>query len=201
MDDDGASHVSATAYATPVADKPTDVVFPVDELLLIVSVPLTDPLVVGLKSTFTVALCPGLSDAGTFELEIENPVPESVTELIATAEVPVEFNVTVWVDVVFRLTFPKAMVGESTLSVEMPGFSESAKVFATELTVAVSVAVVAEETAATLAVKLAEVEPAATVTDTGTVTETVLLASETASPPAGAVAVNVTVQLSLPAAE
>jgi len=81
------------------------------------------------------------------------------------------------------------------------GESDIAKVFATLLAVAVTVAVWAEITAETVAVKLAEVAPAATVTLAGTDTAELLLASATASPPVGAAAVSVTVQLSLPAVE
>jgi hypothetical protein len=52
----------------------------------------------------------------------------------------------------------------------------------------------------TVAVKLAVVEPAATVTEAGTVTDELLLARLTAKPPVDAAAFSVTVQLSLPAA-
>jgi hypothetical protein len=58
--------------------------------------------------------------------------------------------------------------------------NESAYVFDTLPFVAVNVAVVADETAATVAVKLAEVAPAATVTEAGTVTDDELLARVTA---------------------
>jgi hypothetical protein len=50
-------------------------------------------------------------------------------------------------------------------------------------------------TAATVAEKVAVVAPAATVTEEGTVTEAMLLASVTAWPPVGAAAFSVTVQL------
>jgi hypothetical protein len=54
-------------------------------------------------------------------------------------------------------------------------------------------------TADTVAVKLAVVDPAATVTEAGTVTAELLLARLTANPPLGAAAFSVTVQLSVPA--
>ena len=54
-------------------------------------------------------------------------------------------------------------------------------------------------TAETVALKVAVVAPAGTVTDAGTVTATLLLARLTASPPVGAAAFTVTVQASVPA--
>jgi hypothetical protein len=54
-------------------------------------------------------------------------------------------------------------------------------------------------TADTVAVKLAVVAPAATVTEAGTVTAVLLLARLTANPPPAAAVFSVTVQLSLPA--
>jgi hypothetical protein len=51
-----------------------------------------------------------------------------------------------------------------------------------------------------VAVKLAVVDPAATVTEAGAVTAELLLATLTANPPLGAAAFSVTVQLSVPAA-
>ena len=51
----------------------------------------------------------------------------------------------------------------------------------------------------TVAVKLAVVEPAATVTEAGTVTAELLLARLTAKPPVGAAALSATVQVSVPA--
>jgi len=78
--------------------------------------------------------------------------------------------------------------------------SEIAKVLLTLPAEAVKVAVCAEVTAETAAVKLAVVAPEATVTEAGTATEVLLLASETAWPPLGAAPLNVTVQASVPAA-
>ena len=92
------------------------------------------------------------------------------------------------------------MVQLTALSVAV-GLRVSATVLDALPAVAVTVAVCADETAATVAVKLAEVAPAATVTEAGTVTAELLLASVTARPPVGAAAVSVTVQASVPAAE
>lgn len=64
--------------------------------------------------------------------------------------------------------------------------------------VAVRVAVCAEVTAATVAVKLAEAAPAATVTEAGTVTAELLLARLTLIPPVAAAVVSVTVHASVP---
>jgi len=64
---------------------------------------------------------------------------------------------------------------------------------------AVMVAVWADVTALTMAEKLAVVAPAGTVTEAGTVTALLLLASVTACPPVGAAELSVTVQLSVAA--
>jgi hypothetical protein len=54
-------------------------------------------------------------------------------------------------------------------------------------------------TVVTVAVKLAEVDPAATVTEAGAVTAELLLARLTVNPPVGAAVFSDTVQLSVPA--
>ena len=64
---------------------------------------------------------------------------------------------------------------------------------------AVTVAVCDEVTAATVAEKPAVVDPAATVTFAGTVTDVLLLASRTLTPPVGAAPVRVAVHASVPA--
>lgn len=61
------------------------------------------------------------------------------------------------------------------------------------------VAVCEVETAATEAENAADVEPEATVTDAGTVTELLLLERVTAMPPIGAAAFRLTVQVSVAA--
>ena len=72
-----------------------------------------------------------------------------------------------------------------TLSVGTAAPSDRAKVLATLLALAVRVVVCAVLTEETVAVKLAVVEPAATVTEAGTVTVELLLARLTAKPPGG----------------
>ena len=132
--------------------------------------------------------------------ETENPVPATVAALTTTGKVPVEVSVTDWVAGESRVTLPKAIVVALTLNRVVPDEpSEIAKVFDTLPAVAVSVTVAAVLTAETVAVKVALVAPAATVTEAGTVTFELLLARLTANPPVAAAAFNVTVQLSVPA--
>jgi hypothetical protein len=126
------------------------------------------------------------------------PVPAKVTALTVTAAVPVEDRVRDWVAGEFRSTSPKAMVVAFTLSVGTAAPSDRAKVFDTLPALTVRVAVCAVLTEETVAVKVAVVDPAATVTEAGTVTVELLLARLTAKPPVGAAAFSVTVQLSVP---
>lgn len=99
---------------------------PVDELLAIVIVPVEAPAVVGSKVTFTVAVCPGVSVAGTLVLASANPTPLTFTELIERDAVPVELSVTVCVDVVFKVTLPNGTEVVSTASVATEALSDKA---------------------------------------------------------------------------
>jgi hypothetical protein len=130
--------------------------------------------------------------------ETVKPVPATVAALTVTAAVPVEDRVSVCVVAVFTFTLPKDRLDELTLSVGTAAPSDRAKVSATLPALAVRVAVCAVLTEETVAVKAAVVEPAATVTEAGTVTALLLLARLTAKPPVGAAAFRVTVQLSVP---
>ncbi len=130
--------------------------------------------------------------------ETVKPVPVRVTALTVTAAVPVEDKVNVCVVAVFTLTLPKDKLDKLTLSVGTDAPSERAKVSATLLALAVRVAVCAVLTEETVAVKVAVVEPAATVTEAGTVTALLLLARLTVNPLVAAAAFRVTVQLSVP---
>ena len=127
------------------------------------------------------------------------PVPATVAALTVTAAVPVEDRVNVCVVAVFAFTLPKDRLDVLTLSVGTAAPNCRAKVFATLSALAVRVAVCAVLTEEIVAVKLAVVEPAATVTEAGTVTDELLLARLTVNPPVAAAAFSVTVQLSVPA--
>jgi hypothetical protein len=130
--------------------------------------------------------------------ETVKPLPLIAAALTVTAAVPVEDRVRACVVAAFTFTLPKDKLDELTLSVGTPALSVRAKVFDTLPALAVRVAVCAVLTDETVAVKLAVVEPAATVTEAGTVTVELLLARLTAKPPVGAAAFSVTVQLSVP---
>jgi hypothetical protein len=122
-----------------------------------------------------------------------------VPALIVTAEVPVEDRVSVCVVAVFTLTVPNDRLDELTPRVIADAPNCNAKVLVALLALAVSVTVWAVPTGDTVAVKLAVVDPAATVTEAGTVTAELLLARLTAKPPLAAAGFRVTVQLSVPA--
>ncbi len=131
--------------------------------------------------------------------ETVKPVPVTVAEFTVTDAVPEEVKVSEWVDGVLMFTSPKAMVVALTVSVGVPVPSCKAKLSAALPALAVRVAVCAVPTDETVAVKFAVVEPAATVTEAGTVTDELLLARLTVKPPLGAAALSATVQESVPA--
>ena len=152
----------------------------------------------------SVAVCPALSVSGVVTPVIEKPVPLIAAALMVTDPVPLDVSFTVCVAGELRLTLPKATVDEPSVNPAVPvvvpdAFNCSEKVAELPLAEAVRVAVVAELTAAAVAVKLALDAPAATVTDAGTLTALLLLARLTVIVLL-VVAVSVTVQASLPAA-
>jgi hypothetical protein len=154
---------------------------------------------VGSNCTVRVAVCVGLRVNGKVAPETVNPAPATAAALTVTAAPPVDERVTVCVVGVFTFTAPKPMLAALTLSVGTDAPSCSANVFATLLALAVRVTVCAVLTVVTVAVKPAEVDPAATVTEAGTVTAELLLARLTVNPPVGAAVFSDTVQLSVPA--
>jgi len=141
----------------------------------------------------------GFRVRGKLAPETVKPVPATVAAVTVTAAVPDEVKVSDFVVAVFTFTLPKDKLDELTLSVGTVAPSDRAKVSATLLALAVRVTVCAVLTEETVAVKVAVVAPAATVTEAGTATDELLLARLTAKPPVGAAAFRVTVQLSVPA--
>jgi len=119
--------------------------------------------------------------------------------LMVNGAVPVEVRVSVSLAAVFTAVFPKLTLEGLTLSVDVPAPSRSDRVSVTPPALAVSVTVVLEVTAETVAVKPALVDPDATVTVAGTLTAELLLERFTAKPPLAAAAFSVTEQLSVPA--
>ena len=141
----------------------------------------------------------GLRVSGKVAPETVKPDPAIPAALTVSDRLPLELSVSDWVAGVFTETFPKLTLEALRVRVGIPGVNCRAKVCATLPALAVRVTVCAEETALTVAVKLALAEPAATVTEAGTVTAELLLASATARPPAAAETFSVAVQLSVPA--
>jgi hypothetical protein len=113
----------------------------------------------------------------------------------------VDESVKVCVDDELTLTLPKATLLALMLSVAVPVvvLSCRANVFETLFAVAVSVTDCAVENDETVAVNVALVAPAATVTVDGTVTAELLLVRLTLTPPLAAAAFSVTVHESVPA--
>jgi hypothetical protein len=97
----------------------TTVVAPVEELLLIVSCPLAEPVDVGLNCTRNVIDCDGFSVAGRLPPTIEKPAPVIAAEFTVNGAVPVELMVSDWVVEVFTVTFPKLRFVALAISCEL----------------------------------------------------------------------------------
>jgi hypothetical protein len=166
----------------------------VEDVLLTVNCPVSEPDVVGSNVSVTETACPGLSVAGRLIGETEKPVPVTARELTVTAAVPLDVRVTVCVVGVFNATAPNAMLVAFNVSVGAPAMSCNESVRELLPEAAVSVAVCAVVTEETLAVNVALVDAAGTVTDAGKTTAELLDESATASPPVGADPDKLTVQ-------
>ena len=79
----------------------------VDELLVIVSLPVTAPPVVGAYLTVRVTAWLGFSVTGNVAPDTVKPVPLTAAELTATAVVPLDVNVTGSVALEPSITSPK----------------------------------------------------------------------------------------------
>jgi hypothetical protein len=130
--------------------------------------------------------------------EIVKPVPVRVAELAVTDTVPVEDKVTVRVVGVFTASLPNATLVALKLSIGTAAFSCKAKVSVMPPALAPSVTALAVVTDDAVAVNVALVAPAATVTEAGTVTALLLLDKSTVIPPLPAAVLSVTEQESVP---
>jgi hypothetical protein len=145
-----------------------------------------------------VAIWFGLSVTGKVAPENEKPAPVGVAALTVTGTLPLEVRVTGSVVAVLVATLPNERLATLTVNAGLAALSWMEKFCEVLPEDALMVAVCAVLTEAAVAVKDALVEPAATVTDAGTVTALLLLASVTLAPPLGAAALRVTVQASVP---
>jgi hypothetical protein len=127
------------------------------------------------------------------------PVPVRDAALTVTGIVPVDERTNGCVTAEFTGTVPKSSVLALIPKTGIAAPSSRANVSATPPMLAVNVAACTVVTGKTLAVKVALLAPAGTVTDAGTVTALSLLARFTSRPPLAAVAFSVTVHVSLDA--
>jgi len=127
-----------------------------------------------------------------------NPLPLTDAALTVSAVVPDEVSVTDPLAVPPTATVPKLTLGVLSVSVGIDAPRLMAKLWVPPPEEAVSVAVCAVLTVETVAMKLAVVDPAATITEDGSVTAAALLERLTAWPPVLAAAFSVTVQGSVP---
>jgi hypothetical protein len=180
---------------------------PLEAVLVMVTVPVSAPAVVGSNCRSSVAVWPAVRVTGAASPDIEKPVPLIAAALIVTEPVPLDVSFTVCVAGVFRSTLPKATLADPSVNPAVPvvpvvpvdaAFNCRGKVSELPLFEAVNIAVCVEMTAETVAVNLALDAPAATASEAGTLTALLLLARLTviALPVA---AVSVTVQASPPA--
>jgi hypothetical protein len=79
-------------------------------LLVIVTLPLTLPALVGVKMTLMVSFCEGVKVTGTLAPLSEYPAPFAAIWETCTLELPVLVTVTVCVELVPVFTFPKLTV-------------------------------------------------------------------------------------------
>jgi hypothetical protein len=182
----GAFQFKLTCEALPVPLRLTVAVALVDELLVTVSCPLAEPVVVGLNVKATFSVCPGLSVAGKLTAGAENPLPVTAIEFTVTGAVPLEVRVTVCVVEPFTATPPNDTLLTLRLSVGIAALSCSETDFEELPVVAVTEADCALLTEEIFAVNAAFVAAAGTVTEPGVVTAELLLVSATLRPPDGA---------------
>ena len=153
----------------------------------------------GSNCTLKVTDWVGFKVTGKVAPDIVKPVPLNAAELMVTGPVPVEVNVTGSVDAVFTVTLPNAKLAGLMVNVGTAAFNCRPKVRETPPALAVRVTACAVDTDDTVAVKPALVALAGTTTVAGTVTDALLLVTDTLKPPLPAGPLRVTVQASVPA--
>lgn len=107
---------SGVGAATPVPLSVTSAVLSVDELLLIVNFPLTEPVDAGLNCTCSVNDCVGARVTGKVSPTTAKPAPMTAAELTVTGSVPVDVSVNDCIVDVFTETFPKLKLPVLTAS-------------------------------------------------------------------------------------
>jgi hypothetical protein len=100
------------AAAVPVPLSATAIMPPVVELLLIVRLPVTAPVVVGSNWICSTNVWFGFSVAGKVPPTIVKPVPVIASELTVTADVPEDVSVNDSVFAVFTVSLPKLKLDE-----------------------------------------------------------------------------------------
>jgi hypothetical protein len=107
---------SGLSAAVLVPLREMTVVPPTNELLLIVSCPLADPVATGSNCTCSVIDWVGLNVAGRLPPTRVNPAPVTLAESTVTGAVPVEIRVTDRTVDVFSVTLPKFSLPALTVS-------------------------------------------------------------------------------------
>jgi hypothetical protein len=192
------SALSNPDTAVPVPVRPTTAVPLLEEVLWMVSAPVTAPAAVGSNFTLRVTDWVGFKVTGKVAPDIVNPVPLNAAELMVTGAVPVEVNVTGNVDAVFTVTLPNARLAGLTVKVDTAAFNCNAKLREAPPALAVRVTACPVETADAVAVNPALLALAGTTTVAGTATAALLLTTDTLKPLLPAGPLSVTTQASLP---
>jgi hypothetical protein len=196
------SELSAAALAVPVPLRPITAEGPVEELLVMVNCPVAAPADEGSNCKVSAAAWLGFNVTGNEAPDIVKPVPVSEAALMVTGAVPVDVSVSDCFEAVLTATLPKLTLPALTLRVGIVGavaFNCSEKLLELLFADAVNCTDCAEVTADTVALKLAVVALAGTVTVAGTVTAPLSLLRLTLCPPLPAAPLIVTVQASVPA--
>jgi hypothetical protein len=178
--------VSALKVGAIVVPVPLRLIVAAGALLEIDNCPVTALAVVGLNRTVNTVAWPGVNVAGKLPPDTENPVPEIESELILAAAVPLEVTVTDFVIGAPTETLPNVRDVALRVNAGVAALSWSEIDLEVLPVVAVSATDCALLTDAAVAVNDALVAVAGTVTELGSVTALLLLASPTLSPPVGA---------------